>query len=339
MHVLITGGGGFIGSHLVESQLEQGHRVRAIDSRLDRLSHLGGDSRLEVVSGDMTHDRLVRETVQGVDVIYHLASAHLEISTPAARYVQVNIAATENLLAAARSARVARVVHCSSVGVFGDLATLPASEATPCRPTNIYGRTKLAGERAALDQGRQSGLPVVVVRPAWVYGPRCPRTHKLFHAIRRGRFVMVGSGETLRQPLYVADAVRGLELCAQLDAAVGQVYILAGNQTVTIKELVHTIAGIVDAPPPGLRVPVLAAKAVGLGLEMASRVIGREPPFSRRSTDFFLQHNAYDISKARRELAFQPRVDLKEGIGNTWRYLSAQQEPRPIHLQPREDLA
>jgi dihydroflavonol-4-reductase len=325
--VLITGGGGFIGSHLVESQLRQGHRVRVVDLHTDLLSPFAGNPRLEVLTGDLTNAALIERAVKDVEVIYHLASAHLDVSASADRYSQVNVTATAQLLAMAKTSGVGRVVHCSSVGVFGELATLPADESTACRPENVYGRTKLAGERAALEFGSRSGLPVVVIRPAWVYGPRCPRTRKLFRAIQRGRFVFVGSGETLRQPLYVTDAIRGFELAAQEATAPGQVYILAGATTVTVRELVHLAAHIVGVRPPRIHIPILPAAALGLALEIGCKAIGREPPFSRRSMEFFLNHNAYDTGKAKRELGFHSQVSLPDGLQRTWRYLKQAQEP------------
>src|SRR5688500_12685610 len=126
---------------------------------------------------------MVTTLVDGIDQIFHLASAHLEISVPYAHYWKVNVGATVNLLRAAHDAGVKRVVYCSSVGVFGELAHLPADESTPCNPTNIYEQTKLAAEQAVQSFTREFGLPVIIARPAWVYGPGCPHTRKLFRTI------------------------------------------------------------------------------------------------------------------------------------------------------------
>jgi dihydroflavonol-4-reductase len=318
MRVLITGGGGFIGSHLVEKQLGHGHQVRTVDRNLSRLAHLAGHPRLEMLSADITSPELPALLARGVDVVYHLAAAHLQRGLPESHYVAVNVAATERLLTAARSAGVGRVVHCSSVGVYGPLAHVPADEGTPCHPVHAYGRTKLAGERAALRIGQQTGLSVVVARPAWVYGPGCPRTRKLFQAVRRRRFVLVGDGRTLRQPLHVADAVQGLELCAESAGVEQQVYLLAGSVRVTIAELASLIARAVGVPTPRWRVP---ARPVCTAVTLVERIwsmTGREPPLSRRSLEFFLEDNAYDTSKAERDLGFVPRTELVNGLTETW---------------------
>jgi nucleoside-diphosphate-sugar epimerase len=125
MNVLVTGGDGFIGSHLVDSQLAQGHRVRTVDLRMDRLANVSDCPNLEVVAGDITDKHLVNRLVSGIDVVYHLASAHLDVSLPDAYYRRVNVEATASLLEAAQSAGVQRVVHCSSNGVIGDVRTTP----------------------------------------------------------------------------------------------------------------------------------------------------------------------------------------------------------------------
>jgi len=310
MDVLITGGGGFIGSHLVDSQLAQGHQVRTVDLHVERLAHTADHPDLEVVTGDITDADLAARLLDGIDVVYHLASAHLDVSLSDAHYRRVNVDATVNLLEAARAAGVKRAVHCSSVGVIGNVKNPPADETSPCHPTNIYEQTKLAGEIAVLQFARETGFPVVVARPAWVYGPRCPRTQKLFRTIGKGHFVIFGKGRTLRHPVYASDAVRGLELCAEGDNVAGQVYIIAGEQPVTIEELVQAIA----------------EEVAGHALQLAFGLLGRQPPFSRRSVDFFLKDNAYDISKARRELYFQPQVDLREGLTRTLHWLNHQDE-------------
>jgi nucleoside-diphosphate-sugar epimerase len=320
--VLITGGGGFIGSHLVDSQLARGYLVRTVDLHVERLAHTANLPGLDVVVGDLLDPELVARLVEGVDLVYHLASAHLDVSLPDDHYWRVNVDATLGLLRAARTAGVSRVVHCSSVGVIGDVKNPPADEHAPCHPTNIYEKTKLAGEQAALQYAAETGFPVVVARPAWVYGPRCPRTEKLFRTIARRRFPFFGDGSTLRHPVYVSDAVRGLELCAEAIGVTGQIYILAGDEPVTIKTLVGMIAQVLDVRPPALHLPVALGKAGGHALELAFGPLGRQPPFSRRSLDFFLKDNAYDIGKARRDLRFKPQVDLHSGLVETLHWLN-----------------
>lgn len=319
MKVLITGAGGFIGSHLVDSQLEQGYDVRAVDLHLDLLRHQVAHPHLEAIQGSITDDTLLQEIVSGVDVVYHLASAHLDVSLSDAHYRLVNVDATVHLLEAAKAAGVKRFVHCSSVGVIGDVDHPPADETTECRPTNIYERTKLEGERAALDFARRTDFPVVVVRPAWVYGPRCPRTAKLMRTISKGRFFFFGDGQNMRHPVYVSDAIRGLELCASTDGVNGEIFIIAGEAAVPAGELVDVMSKELHVRTTKLHFPLPLGLLAGFGLEMAFKPLRKSPPFSRRSVDFFRKHNAYSIDKAKRMLGYQPKVDLKTGMQETIR--------------------
>jgi nucleoside-diphosphate-sugar epimerase len=331
MNVLITGAGGFIGSHLVDSQLQRGQNVRGVDVHLDLLMHQAGHPRLEAVCADITEKQTVERVVRGIDVIYHLASAHLDVSLSDAHYRRVNVDATLSLLEAARNAGVKRLVHCSSVGVIGDVKDPPADETTECHPANIYERTKLEGERAVLDFARQTGFPVVVLRPAWVYGPRCPRTAKLLRTISRGRFPIFGRGRNMRHPVYISDAIQGFELCAETPGVEGEVFIIAGAEPIESGQLVNIISQQLNVRMQEIFLPVFLGKAAGLALELTFGLAGQAPPFSRRSMDFFLKHNAYSIKKAQSRLNFQPQVDLPEGLQKTIQSLRVSQTERESH--------
>jgi len=317
MRVLITGGGGFIGSHLVDSQLAQGNHVRTIDLNLDRLLHVASHSKLEMVQGSITDFDLLPELMQGIDVIYHLASAHLDVTLSDADYELVNVQATKQLLQVAFEADAQRFVHCSTNGVVGEINDPPVDETAVCRPTNVYERTKLVGEEVALRFREKTRFPVVIIRPSWVYGPRCPRTAKLIRTVRKRQFIMFGDGKTLRHPVYISDAIKGMELAAKSSLAGGAIYFIAGQQYLTIDELVHMIAEVLNVQPPFLHLPLMLGKMAGYSLETAFKPLGRRPPISQRSLDFYTKDNAYNIDKARRELGFIPGIDLRNGLQKT----------------------
>jgi nucleoside-diphosphate-sugar epimerase len=202
----------------------------AADLNVRPLSPWSGHPRLEALTADITNPRTMMDLVADVDVVYHLASAHLDLTLSNKTYRSVNVEGTANVVQAASASGVRRFVHCSTVGVFGKLEVPPpANENSP-----------------ALDFARRTGYPIVVVRPAWVYGPGCPRTRRLMRTVAKGRFVIFGDGRTARHPLYVADAVRGLERCAEVEKGGGKVYILAGPTAVTIEELVKLVAEVQD---------------------------------------------------------------------------------------------
>ena len=121
----------------------------------------------------------------------------------------------------------------------------------------------------------------------------------------------------MRHPVYISDAVKGLELCANADGVNGEVFIIAGENPVPVSELVRVMSEELGVRPPKLHLPISLGLLAGYSLEVAFKVLGKQPPFSRRSVDFFLKHNAYDIRKAKRMLGYQPQVDLRTGMQKT----------------------
>lgn len=322
MRVLVTGAGGFIGSHLAENQAARGRQVVAFDVKR---GFLPGDppSNLHFVQGDIRDRGALREALLGVNVVFHLASAHLEVGADDRHFYDVNVSALGGLLADCRAAGVGRFVHCSSVGVYGDVVAPPADERSPCRPVLPYERSKLAGEEVVLGYHRKAGLPVVVLRPAWVYGPRCRRTEKLLRAVEKGRFVMFGRGTNLRHPVFIGDMLEAFELASVMDAAVGETIVIGSNEAVPVCGLVRALCEAVGAPFPRIRVPLPVGYAVAWTVEKGFGLFGRTPPISTRTLSFFTNNNAFSIAKAKRLLGFEPAYDLERGLRETTRCLAA----------------
>jgi nucleoside-diphosphate-sugar epimerase len=271
------------------------------------------------------HHRLdLRETaglaalLDGMDVVFHLASAHLDVRSGPDEYRAVNVHAAEALAEACARAGVRRLVHTSTVGIYGHVAAPPAAENAPRAPGNIYEQTKLEGETAVLKRAAATGLDVIVLRPAWVYGPGCPRTMKLLRTVGRRRFFYVGRGTNLRHPIHIDDALEAFLLAARAGTgAAGRAWIVAGPRAVTVRELVETCARVLDVPAPRFGVPRAAALLAAAAAELAGSVLRRQPPFSRRSLAFFDHDNAFDTGAARRDLGFEPVVELEEGLRRT----------------------
>lgn len=320
--VLITGGGGFIGGHLVDHQLAMGREVTVLDTHIpERLKSGKRAPRLRLVEGDIRNTELLNRTVPGTHLVYHLASAHLEVSRDESHYREVNVQGARKLASVAAREGVRRFVHCSSVGVYGPLTRVPADEDSPCRPEIAYEATKLEGEKAVLAVANDQGLPTVVLRPSWVYGPGCPRTRKLFQAIEARRFFLVGKGQNLRHPLFIDDLLQAFELAATREGVEGQVFVIASSTPVTLMELIYAVQQVTNvhfrprSVSPRLMWPVCRAA------ELYARVSGKEPPISTRSLKFFLENSGFSIDKARRLLGYDPRVELAAGLMATWQAL------------------
>ena len=198
---------------------------------------------VEVLQGDIRHDDVVRQAVKDVDVVYHLAAVFRRAGVPDSEYRSVHVDATRLLLEASAAAGVGRVVHCSTVGVHGDVGRdHPATEDAPLHPGDIYQQTKLEGEMMARETARRVGIPLTVVRPGPIYGPEDRRLFKLIGGVARRRFRLLGDGTPHFQMVYVDDLNEGLRLAGESDQAVGRTYIITGDEAPTLEELVDQIA-------------------------------------------------------------------------------------------------
>jgi nucleoside-diphosphate-sugar epimerase len=311
---VVTGAGGFIGYQLANALAADGQRVVGVDLHFPASEGVLGPPLFSPVVGDFRDSKLMESALDGATILFHLAGAHLRVSVPESVYWDVNVHSLPKLMHIARGAGISRCVHTSSVGVYGDVGSTPANEATSPRPQSIYGETKLAGERAILEFGNRYGFEVVVLRPSWVYGAGCPRTAKLYRALRRRRFLMVGGGVNLRQPIYIDDMIEAFRLAATKDGVAGEVLLIAGERAVTTSELIEAFCAAFSLPYPAVRVPYAVGASMALCAESLCGIIGREPPISRRTLEFFNTNNVFDTSRARALLGFEPRYPLAAGL-------------------------
>jgi dihydroflavonol-4-reductase len=234
-----------------------------------------------------------------------------------ATYRAINATAVGHLIEAAAGAGVRRVVHCSTVGVHGDIKHPPANEDAPLRPGDIYQVTKVEGERIAREAAERTGLPVTIARPSGIYGPGDRRLLKLFRGVARRRFVVLGSGDIFYHLTYIDDLVEGFRRCGEAEAAANRTYILAGGEVTTLNELMALIAAEAGVAPPRVKLPVWPFWLAGAACEAICVPLGLEPPIYRRRVDFFTKSRAFDISRARAEIGYAPQVGLRDGIRKT----------------------
>ena len=306
---LVTGGAGFIGSHLVESLALSGATVRVLDDlstgHRENLAGLAG--KIDLVEGDVRDAALGRQLMEGVDVVFHLAavaSVAPSINDPLTCN-DVNVAGALNVLTEARDAGVRRVVLASSAAVYGPDPTVPTAETAPFAPLSPYAASKAAGELYCRVFAKLYGVETVSLRLFNVYGPRQdPASEysgvvsRFLERLRAGQPPIVhGDGEQTRDFVFVQDVVNAFVLAGGTPGMSGEVFNIGSGEAATINELAETLAGIA-----------------------APNRVSRPIHHPERAGD--VRHSCADISKARQLLGYAPAVALADGLARThawWR--------------------
>jgi dihydroflavonol-4-reductase len=316
VRILVTGATGFTGGHLAKTLAKRGYQVRGLARQSAQARDLEA-SGIEPVFGALEDRSSLARAAKDVDIVYNIAAIYRHAGIPKATYRAINAIAVGSLIEAAADAGVRRVVHCSTVGVHGDIQHPPANEDAPLRPGDIYQATKVEGEQIAREAALRTGMPVTIARPSGIYGPGDRRLLKLFRGIARRRFVVLGSGDIFYHLTYIDDLVEGFRLCGETPAATNRTYILAGGEVTTLNELMALIAAEAGVAPPRLKLPVWPFWMAGAACEAICVPLGVEPPIYRRRVDFFTKSRAFNIGRARAEIGYAPQVGLRDGIRKT----------------------
>lgn len=314
--ILVTGGTGFIGRHLVTALRTQGTPVRVMVRRADAASSMAALGA-EPLVGDLLDPTAVAHATSGVRAIFHLAGRLFSPGEPAREYERLHVDATVALLQTSVAlGGFDFFVLCSTTGVHGATGARPAQEDDPGQPGNAYEWTKARAERVATEIAQRAGLNLAIARPGLVYGPGDRHLLGWFRAIRGRYYRVIGSGENRFHPIYIDDLVRALLLAASAASTACRAYHLVGSRAVTMRELSDAIGKAVGRKVPRMHLPTPVAFAMGAALE-ALPLPRRVLPLTRSRVRFMTQSRAYDGSRARQELGFIPKVELEEGLART----------------------
>jgi len=317
---LVTGANGFIGSRLCARLTQSGATVTAMVRPSSDLGFLKPLKSLSLVTAVLADLSTLQEAMRGVSVVYHVAG-YVRDWGPWRVFYEANVEGVRNVMEAARQSGVKRVIHVSSVSVYGFPGKADISEEEPfiARPDDPYITTKVEGERLALKyQGK--GLEVVVVRPAGVYGPHDrTTTAQIIPALLQGRFGYVDGGRHLMAPLFVENLVDLMMLAAERSEAPGQAYNAMDDGRVTWREYIEWMCEDLGCRPPKLSLPRQVVWPLAVGVDYAARWIGmKESPMINKYRIRAVMADAhYATAKAKRELGWRPRTSTREGIRQT----------------------
>jgi nucleoside-diphosphate-sugar epimerase len=317
VRVLVTGATGFTGGHLARALAARGDTVTALVRTQSAATAALAQTGITLAIGDLRDPAALAAATAGVDVVYHIAAIYRQAGLGNDVYRAVNATAVTDVVEAAARGGVRRVVHCSTVGVHGDVEHPPANEDAPLEPGDVYQVTKLEGEQRAREAGARLGIEVTIARPTGIYGPGDRRLLRLFRGVARRRWITLGDGEIYYHLTFIDDLVDGFHLCGTHPAAANRTYILAGGEVTTLNALVALVADVAGVPAPTRHLPVWPFWTAGAVCEALCAPLGIEPPIFRRRVDFFTKSRAFDITRARTELGFAPRVALRDGIRRT----------------------
>jgi nucleoside-diphosphate-sugar epimerase len=325
MKALVTGGHGFLGSHIVERLLAEGLDVRVMASpwgKLHNLEHLLDDSRLEIARGNITERNSLDEAFAGVELVYHSAARVLDWGKWE-WFDQTNVDGTKNVLDAAIQAGVQRFVQVSSVAVHeytGFRDADPRSTPTGGSRLVSYARSKKLAEELVTE----SPLETVIVRPGlWPYGPRDPNFIKFVGPLKSGMFPMVKMGEKIINTAYAENLAQGMFLAGTVPAAAGKSYVIADEGAPTWREALTHLALSVGGPKPWMPMPAWLSVGLSNFVEwMWSTVAPKaEPPLTKYRGAVMNEDVHFSIEAAKTELGYLPEISWQEGIERTVAWL------------------
>ncbi len=310
---LVTGANGYSGKMLCLYLAKKGIPTRGMYYAPDGAPDFSHEN-LELIPGDIRNRDQIKASLEGIEIVHHLAALYRPANVSNKDFEDVNVQGTRNMVELAAEAKIKRFVHCSTIGVHGHVVDQPGPETAPIKPDDYYQATKYEGEVVAKTLGPELGLDVAVIRPAAIYGPGERRFLKLAQLMKKGRFMMFGSGQVNYHWIHIDDLCWAFEKCAEAPEAVGQVYIIADEKAIQLNEVLRIFAKALNVQAPKMRWPLWMLTIPSTIVEFAYKPFGVNPPLHRRRCEWFWSSRAFDITKSRKELGYVPQVKTEEGL-------------------------
>lgn len=298
MIVLITGATGRVGKNLLNALLDQGENVRVLikEGMIEK-------ENVEIFYGDMLDKESLKKATDGVEIIYHLAAV-VDYLAPKDLMFNVNVIGTKNLLEVSKAKKF---IYLSSTATMGKkLKEIPANENTPCHPSDFYGETKLEAEKLVKEAGG------IIIRSADVFGPDFTEGYDyVISGLENGSLPIIGDGKNFIQWIHISDLIQAL-LLAKENGKTGEVYIVAGKEVKTLNECLELLSKYLSVEPPKKHVSKFLAKAIVNYKMFKARIKKERPKVIPEYINKMTANRSFDISKAKKELGFEPKIDYEE---------------------------
>lgn len=324
--ILVTGATGFIGGSIARRLLGRGHNVIALVRSPAAAAELES-AGVELRRGDITDAASVRAACEGAEAAVHCAALASDWA-PWEKFVEMNTNGAKNVFEAALDAKLSRVVHFSTTDVLGFRKDgKPVGDSAPLKKTGFpYPDTKIEAEKIAFELHRTRGLPVVAIRPAWVYGPG-DRTFipEIVHAMRTRQMVFFGNPRNIMTINYIDNLVDAVLLALEKENAVGRAYLVSDDAEISWARLTTVLANELGLTKPRITIPFPAAQAAATAAELIAKALKskKRPVMTRYALEVTGRNMRYDIGRIKSELGFEPRISTEEGLRRTIEWLKS----------------
>jgi nucleoside-diphosphate-sugar epimerase len=319
MKVLVTGGTGFVGRHLVRALIEKGVLVRMLVRKTSNIEEFKGLG-VELVHGDITDRDSLQGIARDINVVYNLAAmGHVSAISKAAyqRFFDVNVNGTNNLAEECCNNKVDKFVHFSSTAAMGLIKKPLVDETMPCQPSTPYQKSKCESEKTILTYWKEKGLPAVILRPCMIYGAGgTGEFTKICRLIKKGLFPKVGRGKNLTPIVNVRDVVQAAILAGD-KGKLGEMYLITSNKSYELDEIKKLISRYLGIDKRYPYVPYKVAIIGAYSLQIMARLFKFTPMVTSKNIESTVTDRTFSIAKAKNELGYEPKVELEEGIQET----------------------
>jgi 2-alkyl-3-oxoalkanoate reductase len=332
---LVTGATGLLGSHIVEQLVKRGRPVRALVRKSSNTAWLQGQG-VEIVYGDVTDKASLAKAMEGIGCVYHSA-ARVGDWGRWEEFVAISIDGTRNVLDAVRQLKIKRLIHISSLSAYGhpNREGQVVDESAPLgvnvNKWSYYTRAKVEAEKMVMEYYRRDKIPVTVIRPSWMYGPRDRATlPRMARMIRTGKIKLVGPGDNRLNVTYAGNVAEACILAADKPESIGQVYAACSDGDITQKQFVDLLAKELGCPPVTRSVPYAIARTAAFVLEVIGHAFKQKKPpmITRYAIWLYGRRTFFTAEKARRELGWKSTVGYEEGVKLSIAWLREQEKQR-----------